>query len=180
MPKHENQEINDITGNMVAQRIANLKPANWGTLFNEQVVSDVKTLVLLVGLPRSGKTTWAKEQGFPVVNPDSIRLAIHGQRFVPVAEPLVWAVAKTMVRALFLAGHATVILDACNTTRKRRDEWKSNDWQTRFVQISTAESVCINRANEIGDTEIVPVIERMNRQYEALEADELAYERAGR
>jgi predicted kinase len=135
----------------------------------------MNTLILLVGLPRSGKTTWAKEQGFPIVNPDSIRLAIHGQRFVSVAEPFVWAVAKTMVRALFLAGHTTVILDATNTTRKRRDEWKSDDCETRFMQISTAESICISRANEMGDTEIVPVIERMARQFEALEVDELAY-----
>jgi predicted kinase len=139
----------------------------------------VKTLILLVGLPRSGKTTWAKEQEFPIVNPDSIRLAIHRQRFIDLAEPFVWAVAKTMVRALFLAGHDTVILDACNTTRKRRDEWKSDDWQTRFVQISTSEGTCIERANEIGDSQIVPVIERMNAQYEALEVDELAYDRKG-
>ncbi len=30
-------------------------------------------LILTVGLPRSGKTTWALEQGWPIVNPDSIR-----------------------------------------------------------------------------------------------------------
>jgi predicted kinase len=84
-------------------------------------------LILTVGLPRSGKTTWARAQGVPVASPDAISRALHGQRFIGVAEPFVWAIAKLMVRALFLAGHPTVIVDATNTTQKRRDEWKSDD-----------------------------------------------------
>lgn len=67
-------------------------------------------LLVTVGLPRSGKSTWAKQQGAPVVNPDAIRLALHGQAFLQEAEPLVWVMAKYMVEALFLAGHSTVIL----------------------------------------------------------------------
>src|SRR5690554_6874569 len=31
-------------------------------------------LICTVGLPRSGKTTWARKQSYPIVNPDSIRL----------------------------------------------------------------------------------------------------------
>ena len=82
----------------------------------------VPTLTLTVGLPQSGKSTWAMQQGVPVVNPDSIRLAIHGQPFIGDAEPFVWATARTMVNAMFIAGHQHVILDATNTTRKRRDK----------------------------------------------------------
>ena len=88
-------------------------------------MDETKTLILTVGLPRSGKSTWARQQGHPIVNPDSIRLALHGRPFIAEAESFVWAIAKTMVRALFSAGHNTVIVDATNTTRKRRDEWKS-------------------------------------------------------
>ena len=40
---------------------------------------------------RSGKTTWARQQGVPIVNRDAIRLALHGQRFEPRAESVVWA-----------------------------------------------------------------------------------------
>ena len=40
---------------------------------------------------RSGKTTWARQQGVPIVNPDAIRPALHGQRFEPRAESVVWA-----------------------------------------------------------------------------------------
>ena len=73
-----------------------------------------KTLILTVGLPRSGKSTWAMQQGYPVVNPDSIRLALHGHRFREESEEHVWAIAKTMVNSLFIAGHDKVIVDATN------------------------------------------------------------------
>jgi predicted kinase len=127
-------------------------------------------------LPRSGKTTWAKGQGYPIVCPDAVRLALHGLRFVPLAEPLVWAIVKVMVRALFLAGHDIVIVDATNTTRKRRDDWQSKDWTTLFQVIGTPKDECIRRARAINDEEIVPIIERQAEQFEPLESDELRYD----
>lgn len=132
----------------------------------------MRVLICTVGLPRSGKTTWAREQGHPIVNPDSIRLALHGRRFVSLAEPFVWAIAKVMVRALFLAGHDVVILDACSHTRARREEWKSSTWQTDYVEFGTPVAACVARARQIGDEEIVPVILRMDGAYEPVESDE--------
>src|SRR5258706_417694 len=53
------------------------------------------TLIVMVGLPWSGKSTWAREQGnWPIVCPDEIRFALHGQRFIAEAEPWVWTIAK--------------------------------------------------------------------------------------
>ena len=129
-------------------------------------------LIALVGLPRSGKSTWGRAQGWPIVNPDAIRLAIHGERFNAQAEPFVWLVAKTMIRALFLAGHRVVIFDATNTTRKRRDDLRSVEWETYFKVIDTSPEVCLNRAVSENDSDIIPVIERMVAQFESLEADE--------
>lgn len=135
-----------------------------------------KVLLLTVGLPRSGKTTFArafsKDNGVPIVNPDSVRLAIHGRRFEALAEGFVWATARAMVRALFLAGHDMVLVDATNTTRKRRDEWKSPDWRTVCHVIDTTKDVCIERAQAENDAEIIPVIERMAAQWEPLGEDE--------
>lgn len=129
---------------------------------------DQKKLILCVGLPRSGKTTWAREQGVPIVNPDSIRLALHGQRFVAEAEEHVWAIAKTMVRALFLAGHDVVIMDACNNTRKRRGNWLSNDWITYVKLIPTTAGECRYRADVLKDDYILPIIDRMAEEWEPL------------
>lgn len=121
----------------------------------------MNTLILTVGLPRSGKSTWAMQQGHPVVNPDSIRLALHGRPFAIEAEPMVWAIAYLMVLALFKAGHSTVVLDATNISEKRRDDWLSKDWQCRYVCFDTPAHVCIERARSLGQEELVPIIERM-------------------
>ena len=123
-------------------------------------------LVMTVGLPRSGKSTWAKADGAPIVNPDSIRLAFHGERFIPSAEPMVWAMAKYMVAALFLAGHRRVILDATNTTMKRRNEWKDKRWARQFLLVNTPKEICIERAIYEGDMNIIPIIEKMADQFE--------------
>jgi predicted kinase len=138
----------------------------------------MKILYMTVGLPQSGKSTWARQQGHPVVNPDSIRLALHGMPFVGLAEPFVWAIAKVMVRALFLAGHDAVILDATNVTRKRRDEWKSKDWARSFVEFIESVDVCKQRAAQTCHTEehlggLLVAIERMYEQYEPVEESEL-------
>lgn len=118
-------------------------------------------LIMTVGLPRCGKSTWAKEQGLPIVNPDSIRLALHGQPFIKQAEPFVWAIAKTMVRALFLAGHDKVILDATSINDKFRDEWKSRSWERRYWNIRTDKDECIRRARANDQEYLVEIIEKM-------------------
>lgn len=104
------------------------------------------------------------------MNPDSIRLALHGQRFVPAAEPMVWTVAKYMVRSLFLAGHNTVILDACNTTAKRRQEWydeaHAHGYTVSLQVIDTPVEDCVARAVAEGDADIVPTIEKMAAQWD--------------
>ena len=132
----------------------------------------IKTLVLTIGLPRSGKSTWALTRGFPIVNPDSVRLALHGQAFIAEAESMVWTIAKYMVRALFLAGHDTVILDATNVTRKRRDDWWSTEWIRKYKVFNASAATCIKRARKGGREDLVPIIERMAEQLEELNDDE--------
>lgn len=131
-----------------------------------------RLLIATVGLPRSGKTTWAKKQELPIVCPDAIRYALHGERYIQLAEDFVWATAKVMVRALFLAGHETVILDATNITKRRRDAWVSPDWSLAFAPIPTSERVCLKRAKEEGDTYIIPIIKKMAKEFEPLNLEE--------
>lgn len=148
------------------------------------------SLIMLVGLPRSGKTTWAKRQGLPIVNPDAIRLALHGHAFIKAAEPIVWAVARYMVVALFGAGNKTVILDACNNTQKRRGSWKDDAWSREFKVFMTPKDVCIARVRdgcgrfgEGGPTDstldnlyiaknMISAIERMAEQHEPVDSTE--------
>lgn len=138
-----------------------------------------KTLYLTVGLPRSGKSTWAMKNPMkaPVVNPDSIRLALHGEKYIQQAEGFVWAIAHKMVESLFIAGHNAVVLDATNTTRKARDAWRGCDtcvkWVRRYVMFGASRETCIVRAMQGEREDLVPVITRMFEQYNPIEDDEL-------
>lgn len=131
---------------------------------------------MTVGLPQSGKSTWAKAQGYPIVNPDSIRLAIHGQPFIKEAEPFVWATAKYMVRSLFLAGHDVVILDATNITRKRRDEWKG-PWDRACCEFWEGSEECKKRAKDTCDDNehydsLCDAIDRMEGEAQMVDFEE--------
>ncbi len=137
---------------------------------------DELKLICTVGLPRSGKSTWAKkmreEHGWPTVNPDAVRYALHGQRYATRAEPMMWAIVAIMIRALFIAGHKIVVLDATGNTRKRRDSMTSDDWVLYYKVIDTSKQVCLFRAQGKNDEVIIPVIERMAEQHEPLQEDE--------
>jgi predicted kinase len=134
-----------------------------------------KLLIVTVGLPRSGKSTWAREQGFPIVCPDAIRLALHGQAFLTESETMVWAIAKYMVKSLFLAGHEEVILDATNTTKRRRREWVSKEWETQFKPFYVEIPELEQRARDSGREYLIPIISKMWSQWEDLEEDEVLY-----
>ncbi len=121
----------------------------------------VKTLHLMIGFPRSGKSTIALNMGFPVVCPDAIRLSIHGTPFRKEAEGIVWGIAKTMVDSLFKAGHKDVVLDACNVTESQRNQWKSDEWKIVYHIVPTSKETCIERAKATGQDYLIDVIERM-------------------
>lgn len=124
---------------------------------------------MTIGLPRSGKSTISKKLGYCIVNPDSIRLALHGKRFDIEYESEVWKITKIMVKSLFLAGHRVVILDATNTTNKRRDEWiddKNRNYSILFIKVLTDKDTCIKRAMEDGYDDLIPIIEDMNKKLE--------------
>jgi predicted kinase len=129
-------------------------------------------LTLTVGLPRSGKSTWAKNQRVPVVNPDSIRLAVHGQPYRQESEPLVWAMAHIMVESLFRAGHTQVILDATSVEKTRRKEWKSPLWVRKYQVFPTSANICKQRAAEGGRNYLIPVIDKMNAVWEPIDDDD--------
>ncbi|MEM9450322.1 MAG: AAA family ATPase [Cyanobacteria bacterium P01_E01_bin.6] len=124
-------------------------------------------LWLTIGLPRSGKTTWIWQNldrwgNASVVNPDSIRVAMHGEAFNPAAETAIWMVANYMVPALFVAGHDNVILDATNINKSQRVKWQPCDlWDVGFVYFEIEKSICLQRASE----EMKPVIESMSDRF---------------
>jgi predicted kinase len=127
----------------------------------------IATLVLTMGLPRSGKSSWAIAQDRPVVNRDAIRLALHGQAYLQEAEDMVTVLEDNMVRSLIIAGHSTVIIDACHLNNKHVKRWKDFKCMGLHVihviyeRFPTSAKECVLRAM-VGDRkDLIPVIERM-------------------
>lgn len=76
---------------------------------------------------------------------DSIHGALHGQPYIRSMEWLVWRMAHVMVESLFSAGHTVVIIDACNASQQRIDEWQDDRWQVEIEQVVTDKSTCLQR-----------------------------------
>ena len=119
-------------------------------------------LHIMVGLPRSGKSTKSKELGFPIVESDAIRKAIGIYPFDEAQEYLTWDYAKVMVDSLFYAGHTDVILDSTNISKREREVWLSNKYESVYYYIDTDKDVCISRAKELDQHYLIPVIESMH------------------
>lgn len=123
------------------------------------------TLIMMAGLPRSGKSTRAKELGYPIVNRDAIRLALHGRAYIQKAEPWITLLEKLMVEALFKAGHDKVVLDATNLDPNRRARWSALCDDIVLEVLNTSPEECIRRAVEGGREDLVFVINRMAERY---------------
>lgn len=137
-------------------------------------------LIATYGLPRSGKTTickqLSKELWAPVVNRDTIRLALHGHNYLGKAEPFVKAIGMVMVEALFLYGYPIVIYDETCFSRAAREALKSARWETYFYEVPTPPHICKERAIATDQAYLLPVIDEMWGRREPLGEDELKYE----
>lgn len=148
----------------------------------------MKTLIVTVGLPRSGKSTWAREyskkHGIPHVSSDSVRMAFYGHPFIREAEPWVWPQIRVMVKALFIAGHDTVIIDSTCTAKRDREWWRDNMWEIKFKPFTTSPEICLARAKKDEEAGINPpglvlVLQQKLSTYETLTEEELKQELKG-
>lgn len=134
-------------------------------------------LIIPVGIPRSGKSTFFRERWprpIPIVSPDEIRKYFGCFPFDPKREDEVWNTARCMVHTLFAAGAQEVVLDATNVSRGRRNHWRALDvWRRSFYQFNTPTEVCIDRALKNAQDYLLPVIERMARNFEPVTSEEM-------
>ncbi len=80
-------------------------------------------LVVLVGIPGSGKSTWAAKQNAPVLSSDEIRRLITGDAANQSVNRLVFQTMRRMLGAMLAAGAGRVIVDSTALTRKERRTW---------------------------------------------------------
>lgn len=137
----------------------------------------MKTLKMMCGLPRSGKSTWIKQNktNEVVVSADDIRYLVYNQRFWDEGEPLMWSIRNMILRMLMEQG-VDIIVDETNTTPKRRLPIialaQKYNYQINCIKLTTSKNVCIERAIAENDNLIKPVIERMANQFVEPDASE--------
>lgn len=146
-------------------------------------------LFFFVGLPRSGKSTLAKQwlnhlydiskglcidrkdntsrviDGNPrvVVCADSIRIALSGDRFNYLTEGFVHSIKHTMIRGFLRDGY-DVLVDGTHTTKNSIMSLLSLDIDAMPCFMNTPINICKTRAVECGQQDLLPVINRMYEQ----------------
>jgi len=133
----------------------------------------VPCLIVLVGPPGSGKTSWARLQGRGAVHisQDDLIDAITPDGFNHVYRRIYREAEDAVARAALAAGH-TVIVDRTNRTRAHRQRWLRIASETACpsiaVVMTASEALCRKRNAERGGARRVSD-ERMERMFAALE-----------
>ncbi|MDZ4798239.1 MAG: AAA family ATPase [Bryobacteraceae bacterium] len=83
-------------------------------------MTDRSRLVLLVGLPGSGKSTWARQQGTAVISTDDIRFLLSDDASNQLIHSHVFATVRFLLRRRLELRRPVTYLDATNATRQER------------------------------------------------------------
>lgn len=136
-------------------------------------------LIVLVGPPGSGKSTWARRnrRGVVHVSQDELIDAITPGGFDHAYRPIYRQAEDAVARAGLRAGH-TVIVDRTNRTRAHRERWlelaREESCPAIAVVMLTSQELCRERnaqregARRVSDERM----ERMLAAFEPVTADE--------
>lgn len=112
----------------------------------------MQRVIILKGLPGSGKSTWAREfvkgkKDWVIVNRDSLR-NMRGDYWIVQQEDLITEWEDFCVKSTILAG-LNVIIDATNLNQKVLNKWKNiasdNSLEAEILMFDTPLEECIRR-----------------------------------
>ena len=78
---------------------------------------------MLIGVPGSGKSTWARAQGHAVLSSDEMRRVLSGDETNQSIHGKVFAAIRYLLRSRLEIGAGPTIIDATNLRRRDRKVW---------------------------------------------------------
>jgi len=122
------------------------------------------SLTFLVGCPRSGKSTfankWVNEKpGRVVVCADTFRKTVYDKVWWQYGESMAYCHAYVATRALLMDGYE-VLYDDTNTSDESLKRIFEIDPSAKSHLIMTPPEICKNRAVELNQEYLLPVIDR--------------------
>ena len=78
---------------------------------------------MLVGVPGSGKSTWAAAQGATVLSSDAMRLVLSGDETNQNIHGKVFGAMRHLLKTRLEIGASPTVIDATNLRRKDRKQW---------------------------------------------------------
>lgn len=109
-------------------------------------------IIVLTGLPASGKSTWVRQQGLPALSSDETRRLLTGSEENQTVHRLVFATVRYLLRQRVAAGAEVTVIDATSLTVRERRQWirlaELLDARVEAVFFDTPLDVCLQRNRE--------------------------------
>lgn len=135
------------------QMVMETQPADVATPPAEAVAIPARSprgyVVLTIGLPGSGKTTWYKRRGVQPLSSDMLRTILFDDITDQRYQGLVFSTLRSLLRARLIAKMPWNYVDATNLSPHERRQWikmaKSFGYEVQAVFFDVPLSVCLER-----------------------------------